>query len=156
MHNVSSAVSLVCLFRQVTTASWTPAHKNAWSLPAPGTQRGIQGQRQPRNSFFLLCWEQAFNCNSCNFPVTVTHCLLHLICLVSQLTGRWSNQNSAWDAGLVLALILTVCLNSIEKSVGSFTTYLAWAEKCTVLSSDASIHSMCSHAVYLSARQVRV
>lgn len=93
-HNVSSAISLVCLFRQVTTASWTPAHKNIWSLLAPSTQGGIQRQRQPHNSFSLLCWEQAFNCNSCNFPVTVTYCLLYLMYLVSQLTGRWSNQNS--------------------------------------------------------------
>jgi len=39
-HSVSSAVSLVCLFRQVTTASWTPAHNKAQSLPALCTWRG--------------------------------------------------------------------------------------------------------------------
>lgn len=44
-HSVSSAVSLVCLFRQVTTASWTPAHKNTWSQPALCTWRGSHGQQ---------------------------------------------------------------------------------------------------------------
>lgn len=51
-----------------------------------------------------------------------------------------------WDAGLLLAhaLSLTGCLDSSENSIGSFTPYLAWTEKCPVLFSDSSVYWHCS------------
>lgn len=56
-QSVSSAVSLVCLFRQVTTASWTPAQNNAWSQSALCAWRGSRGQGQAR-------WDQGLRWGS--------------------------------------------------------------------------------------------
>lgn len=55
-HSVSSAISLVCLFRQVTTASWTPAHNNTRSQPAICTQWDSWGQSRASGAALgLMC-----------------------------------------------------------------------------------------------------
>lgn len=104
-------------------------------LPA---QRGHPREGEPHCSFFPLC------CYFCNFPDTVTHCFL--LYLVSQSLQRWPNQNSAWDAELLVAFALSFigCLDSSKNSIGSFTLYLAWTKKRPVHFSDSSVHWKCS------------